>query len=215
MPEYYPVLLYLKGKRCVVVGGGRVAERKVTSLVRANAIITVVSPDLTKSLRQMVERKKICYINDCFKEKYLKEAFLVIGASDNSEINQRIFEAATKKNKLVNIVDCPNKCNFMVPSTIEQGDLLISISTGGKSPALAKKIRKELEKQYGRAYKDFLSLMGEFRHKILSQFPDRKQRNKIFQALVDSEILDLFDKGLNQKAERKAEEIVNRFLQKR
>ncbi len=211
MPGYYPVSLNLKGKRCVVIGGGKVAERKVTSLVKAKAAVTVVSPDLTKSLRQTAERKKIRYINDCFKEKYLDGAFLVIGAASNSEINHHVFEAAAKKNKLVNIVDSLDECNFIVPSIIKQGDLIISISTGGKSPALAKKIRKQLENQFGKAYKDFLSLVGKLRQRIIAQFPDTKHRNKVFQALVDSEILDLFKKGLKQKAEKKAEKIIHRF----
>ena len=88
---------------------------------------------------------------------------------------------------------------------------MISISTGGKSPALAKKVRKQLENQFGKAYKDFLSFMGELRQRIIAQFPDTKYRNKIFQALVDSELIDLFKKGLRKKAEKKAEEIINRF----
>ncbi len=212
MPGYYPVLLDLKDKKCVVIGGGKVAERKVTSLVRAKAIVTVVSPELTKSLRQMAEKKKIHYINGCFKERHLDGAFLVIGAVGNPKINYHVFEAAAKKNKLVNTVDSLDECNFIVPSIIKQGDLMISISTGGKSPALAKKIRKQLENQFGKAYKDFLSFMGELRQRIIAQFPDTKYRNKIFQALVDSELLDLFNKGQKQKAEIKAEEIINSFI---
>ena len=211
MPGYYPVLLNLRDKRCVVIGGGKVAERKVTSLVRAKAVVTVVSPELTKSLCRIAERKKIHYINDCFKERHLDGAFLVIGATGNSEINHHVFEAAAKKNKLVNIVDSPDECDFIVPSIIRQGDLTISISTGGKSPALARKIRKQLENQFGKGYRDFLSFMGELRHRVIAQFPDIKYRNKISQALVDSELLDLFKKGLKQKAEKKAEEIINRF----
>jgi precorrin-2 dehydrogenase/sirohydrochlorin ferrochelatase len=207
-------LLDLKGKRCVVIGGGKVAQRKVTSLVKANAKVTVVSPDLTKSLRQMTARKKIHYINDYFKKKYVKEAFLVIGAANNPEVNHHVFEAASKVNKLVNIVDSPDKCNYIVPSVIKRGDLLISVSTGGKSPALAKKIRKELEKQFGKAYGDFLSLMEELRQKVFAQFQHTKYRNKIFQALVDSEILDLFEKGRKQEAKKKAEKIMSCFSQK-
>ena len=211
MPGYYPILLDLNNKRCVVIGGGKVAERKITSLVRAKAIVTVVSPELTKSLQQMAEKKKIHYVNGCFKERHLDKAFLVIGAVGNSKINHHVFEAAAKKNKLVNIVNSPDECNFMVPSVIKQGALIISISTGGKSPALAKKVRKQLENQFGKAYKDFLSFMGELRQRIIAQFPDTKYRNKIFQALVDSELIDLFKKGLRKKAEKKAEEIINRF----
>ncbi len=208
MPKYYPVLLDIRGKKCIVIGGGTVAERKVTSLLNAHAKVSVVSPELTGTLSKMAVEKKIYYIDDNFKEEYFEGAFLIIGATDNPETNLRIFRAATNKNILVNIVDSPDECNFIVPSVVEQGDLLIAVSTGGKSPAFAKKIRKELENQYGKAYGDFIQFMGDLRKKILSQFPDTKHRNQVFQALVDSEILDLFEKGLKQEAETTAEKII-------
>lgn len=211
MQGYYPVLLDLKGKRCVVIGGGRVAERKTTSLIRAGAIVTVVSLDLTKPLQKMAATKKIHYLKDCFKKQHLQGALLVISAANNSDINRNVFNEAVKQNKLVNVVDSLEECNFIVPSTVKQGDLQISISTGGKSPALAKKIRKQLEKQFGKPYKDFLSLMGKLRRKVLAQFSDPKYRKKIFQAIVDSEILALFEKEQKQKAEDKAKAIINSF----
>lgn len=211
MPGYYPVILNLKGKTCVVIGGGKVAERKVASLVKADANVTLISPNLTKALQRRAAKKEIRFIKDCFKKKYIKGAFLVIGAVNNPEINCRIFKAAVKENLLVNTINSLEECNFLVPSTLEQGDLSISISTSGKSPALAKKIRENLEEQFGKAYKDLLSLMGKLRGEILSRFPDSKSRNKIFQALVESELLELFEKGQKRKAEKKAEEIINRF----
>ena len=211
MSRHYPVLLDLKGKKCLVIGGGKVAERKVRALIDARAKVTVVSPKITYALSQMADMKKIYYIKDHFKENHLEETFLAIGATNKPKINHRIFQAAAKVNTLVNIVDSPEECNFILPSTVSQGDLQISISTGGKSPALAKKIREQLEIQYGRSYGDFLRLMGELRGKVLSHYSDTGYRNKIFQALVDSELLDLFKKGLNRKAEKKAEEIINSF----
>ena len=211
MSRHYPVLLDLKGKKCLVIGGGKVAERKVRVLIDARAKVTVVSPKITYTLSQMADMKKIYYIKDHFKENHLEETFLAIGATNKPKINHRIFQAAAKVNTLVNIVDSPEECNFILPSTVSQGDLQISISTGGKSPALAKKIREQLEIQYGRSYRDFLLLMGELRGKVLSHYSDTDYRNKIFEALVDSELLDLFKKGLNQKAEKKAEEIINSF----
>ncbi len=211
MSNHYPILLDLKGKKCLVVGGGKIAERKVKPLVNAKAEVTVVSPEITASLRQMAGKKKINYVKDNYREKHLEGAFLVVGATSNPEVNHRIFQEATKVNKLVNIVDSPKECNFIVPSTIKQGDLVISISTSGKSPALTKEIRKQLEVQFGKPYKDFLLLMGKIRNKVLSHFPDTKYRNKIFQALVNSDILDFYKKGLKHKAENKAEEVIKSF----
>lgn len=211
MSVYYPVLLDLKGRKCLVIGGGIVAERKIKPLVKAKAMVTVISLEITVSLKQMAEKKKIHFINDHFRERYLKGAFLVVGATNNPEVNHHIFQAATKADKLVNIVDSPAECNFLVPSTVRQGDLSISISTGGKSPALAKKMRKELEIQFGKPYRDFLVLMGKLRPRVLDKFSGAKYRNKIFQALVDSDLLILFKKGLKDKAEIKAEQIINDF----
>ena len=208
---HYPVFLDLQGKKCLVIGGGKVAERKVKALIDVRAEVTVISLKITHALSQIAEMKKIYYIKDHFQEKYLDGAFLVIGATNNPAINHHIFQAAGEVNKLVNIVDSPKECNFIVPSTVSQGDLQISISTGGKSPALAKKIREQLEIQYGSSYRDFLALMGQLRGRVLSRFSDIEVRNKIFQALVDSELLDLFKKGLSQKAEKKAEDIINSF----
>ena len=211
MSMHYPVFLDLQGKKCLVIGGGKVAERKVKALIDVRAEVTVVSLKITHALSQMAEMKKIYYIKDHFQENYLDGAFLVIGATNKPAINHHIFQAAAEVNMIVNIVDSPKECNFIVPSTVSQGDLQISISTGGKSPALAKKIREQLEIQYGSSYRDFLALMGELRGRVLSHFSDIDCRNKIFQALVDSELLDLFKKGLNQKAEKKAEDIINSF----
>lgn len=211
MSVYYPVFLDLKGRKCLVIGGGIVAERKIKPLVKAQAMVTVISLEITVSLKQMAEKKKIHFINDHFRERYLEGAFLVVGATNNPEVNHCIFQAATKADKLVNIVDSPAECNFLVPSTVQQGDLSISISTGGKSPALAKKMRKQLEIQFGKPYRDFLVLMGKLRPRVLAKFSGTKYRNKIFQALVDSDLLILFKKGLKDKAEIKAEQIINDF----
>ncbi len=208
MPRYYPVYLDLNGKKCVVVGGGTVAARKVGSLLKSSADVWIVSPDLSRQLKELVVQKKVRYIKERFEERHLKDAFLVIGATDDSSINSRISREAQRKGILVNIVDLPEDCNFIVPSVVERGNVVISISTGGKSPALSKKIRKELEQRYGEEYEEFIVLMGEIREYIMSEVNDGRQRSVIFQKLVDSEIIDLLKKGRKDKAE---EEIARIF----
>jgi precorrin-2 dehydrogenase/sirohydrochlorin ferrochelatase len=211
VPRYYPAYLDIKGKRCLVIGGGEVAERKVNSLLKCGAEVSIVSPDLTRRLKELNSKGKIKFLKGKFKEKYLKDIFLVIGATDNSNVNFKVYESANKKNILVNIVDSPELCNFIVPSIIERGDLTIAISTGGKSPALAKKLRKELEDRYGFEYAKFLNLMGNLRKRISSQIMDKRKREEIYKKLVNSDIIDLIKNGNGESARKRVEKIINSY----
>lgn len=208
MAEYYPVYLNIENERCYVIGGGEVAERKVKSLLQRGARVIIISPDVTDELSNLVAGQKITHIKDSFQEKYLEEARLVIGATNDSKVNTEIYHAAQKKNILVNIVDSPAFCDFIVPSVVERGDLMIAISTSGKSPALAKKIRKEMEERYGKEYAEFLSIMGEVREKLLLTVKDQKKREKIFDNLVNSDIMSLLKEGKKEKIDS----LLNEFL---
>ena len=208
MPRYYPAYIDIKGKRCLVAGGGKVAERKVKLLLKCNAMVSVVSPELIRRLKELNSKGKIKFFKGEFKEKYLKDMFLVIGATDNSEVNLKIYKAASKKNILVNIVDSPEICNFIVPSIVERGDLIIAISTGGKSPALSKKLRKELEDRYGFEYSKFLNTMGSLRKKISSKIRDKKKREEIYNKLVDSDIIKLIRDGDDETVKSRVNEII-------
>ena len=209
MPRYYPAFLDIKGKKCLVAGGGKVAERKVNSLLKCGAEVSIVSPNLTKRLRGLSSKGKTKFLKGEFKEKCLKDMFLVIGATDNDEVNFKVYESANKKNILVNIVDSPELCNFIVPSVVERGALTIAISTGGKSPALAKKLRKELEERYGFEYIKFLNLMGNLRKRISAKIRDKKKREDIYKKLVDSDIINLIRDGDNKAVRNRVKEIIN------
>jgi len=209
VPRYYPAFLDIKGKKCLVAGGGKVAERKVNSLLKCGAEVSIVSPNLTKRLRGLSSKGKTKFLKGEFKEKCLKDMFLVIGATDNDEVNFKVYESANKKNILVNIVDSPELCNFIVPSVVERGALTIAISTGGKSPALAKKLRKELEERYGFEYIKFLNLMGNLRKRISAKIRDKKKREDIYKKLVDSDIINLIRDGDNKAVRNRVKEIIN------
>ena len=211
MPRYYPAFLDIKGKKCLVAGGGKVAERKVNSLLKCGAEVSIVSPNLTKRLRGLSSKGKTKFLKGEFKEKCLKDMFLVIGATDNDEVNFKVYESANKKNILVNIVDSLELCNFIVPSVVERGALTIAISTGGKSPALAKKLRKELEERYGFEYIKFF-LMGNLRKRISAKIRDKKKREDIYKKLVDSDIINLIRDGDNKAVRNRVKEIINHRL---
>lgn len=208
MSNYYPVYLDLKGKKCVVVGGGEVARRKVETLLAAGAAVCLISPEVTPAISGLVKTGKLVHINREYQNGDLNDAFLAIGATDNEDINRQIAGEAEEAGIMVNIVDVPKLCNFIVPSKVERGDLIISISTGGKSPALAKKIRQQLEELYDDEYAEYVALLGKCREQVLRQIPDIKKRRQIFQALVDSDLIELIRQGNRDKIRRKIKGIV-------
>jgi precorrin-2 dehydrogenase/sirohydrochlorin ferrochelatase len=187
--KYYPVNLDMTNKRCVVVGGGDIAERKVERLLECGAQVTVVSKSLTLVLKARKKTGQMDHIDRDYEDQALDGAFMVIGATDRNDVNERISKDAMARGLLVNIVDDPDRCNFILPSLVQQGDLSIAISTGGKSPALAKKLRKELEKQYGPEYQTLLVIMGVLRKRILARDQRVADNKAVFEDLVHSDIL--------------------------
>ncbi len=208
MASYYPVYLDLKNKKCVIVGGGAVAERKASALFPTGAKICLISPTYTPQLAQWSDEKKLNIINRKYQAGDLAGVFLVVCATDNEDVNRQVAADAERLGILVNIVDVPELCNFIVPSIVKRGDFIISISTGGNSPALAKKTRKDLEQKFGGEYGEYVELLGECRRLVLDRIPDIKKRSRIFQALVDSDLLFLIKQGNRNKLKQCIEKII-------
>lgn len=188
--KYYPVNLDIRHQSCLVVGGGTVGTRKVKTLLGCGAAVTVVSPEVTNSLLALAGENRISLEQRPYRASDLEGVFLVIGATDNMDLNRAIHHDARKQNKLCNIADQPDLCNFILPSVIERGDLIIAISTSGKSPAFAKKLRKQLEAQFGPEYAEFLKLMGAVRKILLERDHDPEAHRRIFENLVDQGLLE-------------------------
>ena len=205
--KYYPVYLDLRERMSIVVGGGRVAERKVLSLLDAGSDVTVVSPLLTRKLAELAAAGKITYRKKEFEDKDISGAYLVVAATDSEEINGAIGRVCRNKQVLVNVVAPPEESTFIVPSLVDRGELLIAISTGGASPALSRKIRQELEERYGPEYDLFLGKMAMLRHRLVEEVRDEAARRSLFQALVDSDVLDLLKQGKQHEADRRIEEL--------
>jgi precorrin-2 dehydrogenase/sirohydrochlorin ferrochelatase len=189
--RYYPVNLDIKNRKCLVVGGGSVGTRKVLTLLNCGAIVTVVSPDATEKLLELADNGSITWEKRSYLASDLDGTFLVIGATDDEELNRQISADAEKLNMLCNIADRPNVCNFILPSIVNRGDLVISISTSGRSPAFAKKLRKELEKQFGVEYTEFLRLMGAIRKKLLSEKHEPEAHKHLFEQLIKSDLVEM------------------------
>jgi precorrin-2 dehydrogenase / sirohydrochlorin ferrochelatase len=203
--RFYPLYLDIKGKKCVIVGGGKVAYRKACSLKDAGADVTVISPDICPEL---LKEKGLMLINKSYDESCLDGAMLVIAATDNEEVNKKVSSDAGKRNIIINVVDRPELCSFIVPSTVKRGDLCISISTGGASPALAKNIRKELEDVYGSEYGEYINLLTRMRDIAMSDIKDDAKRRKILQRLAEKDILEIVKTKGTEEAEAKMREII-------
>ena len=199
--SFYPVFVQLEGKKVVVVGGGNVAYRKVLALLECGAAIHLAGRELTSELEQMVEKGEIRFLGPEFRIEYLERAFMAIAATDDKDLNHHISTRAREKGVLVNAVDQPPDCDFIVPSILKRGDLLIAISTSGKSPALARRIRKSLEAQFGQEYELILAMMGRLRKEVLSLGLPQKENSRIFQKIVDSGLLENFSDGFSPRME--------------
>ena len=193
--NYYPAFLNLQGKKAVVVGGGKVAERKVLTLILAGADVTVISPLLTKRLQKEKEASRIRHIPRTYRKGDLKDSFMVIASTDSPEVNTRVAGDAPG---LLNVVDVPSECNFIAPSVVKRGPLVLAISTGGTSPAFAKAVRKEIEKSYGKVFADYLGFVKTLRSRSMKEIADKAAREKFLKGLASGEILDtLRTKGLD------------------
>ncbi len=207
--KVYPVFLIgLAKKRCIVVGGGHEAQRKIEGLLECDAAVTVISPEATETINAWVEERKVTWIARNYIPGDLRDAFLVIAATDNSQTNVRIREEAEVEGALINVVDDPARCSFIVGSIARQGALTIAISTSGCAPALAVRLRQRMQSEFGPEYAAFLDLMEGVREPLAACYPDFQTRRARWYALVDSNILDLLRQGLPNLARQRVTEIV-------
>ncbi|MHB8067404.1 MAG: precorrin-2 dehydrogenase/sirohydrochlorin ferrochelatase family protein [Desulfobaccales bacterium] len=193
--QTYPVFVLITGKPCLVVGGGSVAERKVQDLLQAGARVTVVSPALTPALAGQAGKGEIRHLPGDFQEEQVAGMALVIGATDDPEVNALVSAAAQARSIWVNIVDQPDLCTFIVPAQVRRGELTLAISTGGASPALARKIREELEDHFGPEYGPYLALMQAVRSQVLTVRRGDPDNAVLFKRLVDSPLLPALGRG--------------------
>ena len=194
----YPIsLIGLERRHTVVVGGGNIAARKVETLLEADARVTVISPTLVPALKALAEAGQIRVISRPYQNGDLSSAFLVIAATDDPNVNQMVWQEAEQCGCLLNVVDEPSLCHFISPATIRRGDITISVSTGGTSPALARRLREQLETLIGPEYGELASLLAELRPELQSRYTDDSERQQAAFRLVDSDLARIIkQKGL-------------------
>jgi len=198
-PYYYPMFLHISGKRCVVVGGGQIALRKVKMLLEHGAVVTVISPELCPELKRLVGSGEIGVLQKNYHTGDLDHALIAIAATNDSIINREVVREAREKAVLVNVVDEPEGCDFIVPSYIRRGDITIAISTGGRSPTLARKIRARLEKDLGNEFAALAILIDEVRDEVKRQ--GIKVSGDTWQEALDLDLLiEMLRKGNGEQA---------------
>jgi len=199
LPTYYPIFLNISGKKCVVAGGGQVALRKVRTLLEHGASVEVISPDLCSELSQLAESGEVRVVQRSYRVGDLQDAVIAIAATNESNTNLEVVKEARRKAVLVNVVDDPESSDFIVPSYMRRGDVAIAISTAGRSPALARKIRTRLEKDFGDEYASLALLIDEVRTEVKRQ--GIKVNGDAWQEALDLDLLsDLLRRGNNEKA---------------
>ena len=190
MSRVYSVSLLLADCPCLVVGGGRVGTRKVADLVPCGARVTVVSPAFSDEL---LRREDIVRIHRPFEDGDVEGQRLIFAAASDPAVNRRASTLARERGAWVNVVDTPGECDFYVPATVRRGDLTISISTGGASPALARSIRMKLEDVFPERYADYVALQAELRSSILAAVDGEERRKSILHRLADERTWRLFE----------------------
>ncbi|HZP17204.1 MAG TPA: bifunctional precorrin-2 dehydrogenase/sirohydrochlorin ferrochelatase [Terriglobales bacterium] len=180
----FPIFLKLEGRRCLVVGAGVVGEGKVRGLLEARASVHVVAPQATAQIRTWAAQGALRWSVRVFEPRDLDGAFLVIVATPFGQVNQTVFHEARARGVLCNAVDDPAHCDFYYPAVVRRGDLQIAISTGGRSPALAQRLRRELEEQFGPEYEEWLKHLGEQRDELNALGLDMESRRRLLHEIA-------------------------------
>ncbi|KJS88653.1 MAG: hypothetical protein JM58_00530 [Peptococcaceae bacterium BICA1-8] len=199
----YPISLNITRKKCIVIGGGKVALRKINSLLEAGAAVFLISPQISDEIMPLVNENRIHWIEKEYDSELLSDSFLVIAATNIREVNQQIANFCHAANILVNVVDSPKDSSFIVNSYLKQGDLTLTVSTNGKSPALSHKIKEELTIMFGPEYAVLLELLAEVREMAKIYIKDEARRSDFFRECVRTDILQIIkDYGIEEARER-------------
>ncbi len=193
--KLYPVNLNIEGRSCLIVGGGEVAARKIASLLSCGATVRVVSPECSPKIRTLAENGVVQWSQRLYQSGDMDGAFLVFAATDNATVQRQIVDEAKARNILVNSADDPVSCTFQVPAKVRRGNLLLTVSTGGGSPALAAKLRRQLEDDYGSEYQLLVDLLGRIRREIVADGKPQASHKAVFEKLLQLNLLQNIRQG--------------------
>jgi len=195
----FPIFVKLEGRLVVIVGGGAIAEGKISSLLAAGARVRVIAPDVSAGIKDLVKSEKIEWHAKVFRANDLAEAFLVVAATSAPGVNEAVFREADARGLLCNAVDDIQHCHFYYGSVVQRGDLQIAISTNGKSPALAQRLRRELENQFGPEYEQWLEWLGAAREVVRANEGDADSKKAVLHQLASQPMFERFLREANRE----------------
>jgi len=207
--DFLPIFFNLKQKPSLVVGGGKVAARKVSLLLKAQSAVTVVAPKLSRELVEWLEEGKLTHMARDFADADIEKPVLVIAATNNKDVNKRVSELAQARGIPVNVVDDPALCSFITPSIIDRSPVQIAVSTGGASPVLARMIRTKLEGCIPAGYGRLAALVAGFREKVKAKFTNVDQRRAFWEAILDSSVADQVFSGHEDEAAEELQKAID------
>jgi uroporphyrin-III C-methyltransferase/precorrin-2 dehydrogenase/sirohydrochlorin ferrochelatase len=205
---FFPAFIDLRSKPCAVIGGGEVAARKVRSLLAAGAQVRVIAPEPCSELEALFQQPTISHCRRAYAAGDLDGSALVFAATDDPAVNAAVYRDATALGILVNVVDDPDHCSFIVPSQIVRDGICIAISTQGQSPALARHLREKIEQTVPPAYGELANLLGRLRNEVKAAVPTAEERGRRWEAVLESEVLSLIEQGRSADAEALARTIL-------
>ena len=192
MAALFPIFFKLEGRRCVVVGGGAIAAQKLAGLLESGAEVCIVAPVAIEAIQELARSGRLMWLQEEFRPAHLDGAFVTIAATGKAEVNAQVFQAARQRGVLCNAVDDPERCDFFYPAVVRRGDLQIAISTAGKSPALAQRIRKELEQQFDASYGRWLDWLGSVRELFFRREMDPGVRKQALHRIAGRKVFERF-----------------------
>jgi precorrin-2 dehydrogenase / sirohydrochlorin ferrochelatase len=200
----FPIYLKLAKRRCLLVGAGRVGEEKIDGLLRAEADVTVVAPEATPHIQSLAREGKLRWAKRKFRPADLRGVFVIVAATSSPKLHEQIYKLAQRRGILCNVVDDPPHCDFYYASVVRRGSLQFAISTSGHSPALAQRLRRKLEEQFGPEYELWIEELGAAREKLFAKNMDPEKRKQLLHSLASQ---DAFEKFMErQKAAKKKRE---------
>jgi siroheme synthase-like protein len=210
---FYMAAIKLKGRRCLVIGGGDVGLEKVEGLLLCDADVTLIAPHAVPELARYAAEGSITWEHREFHDGDLDDAFLAIAATSDTDVNVAVFEGAERRAMLVNVVDVPPLCNFILPAIVRSGPLAIAISTAGASPALAKRMKREIAETYGEPYARLAVILNDHRGWAKSTLPTYKDRKEFFEGIVNGhpDPVELVKQGREGEVQRLIEATKDRF----
>jgi len=200
--EYLPLFVDLKDRNCLVVGGGEVAARKAGLLLKANASVTIVAPEISAATQRLLDENKLIYLNTVFDQTQLVGTFLVVAATDNEVVNRRVYDHAKENNVLVNVADNTELCDFILPSILDRSPMIVAVSSGGKSPILARQLRARLETLIPPSYGNLATLVGRYRDSVKAKLPTLALRRRFWSDILQGRVADHVLAGRNKQAEQ-------------